>query len=93
MLLLGVINDTGPVEALRDVPVEGVVRLGGQLAVVWLLALAAVTVWISVRKRPRRLRSPGPLIPGIGLQLNSCTSAASKAMLQPIGFSSGNSLG
>jgi hypothetical protein len=67
VMLLGVVRDTGPVRALRDVPVADVARLGAQLGLVWALGAAAVAVRASLRAR--KLRVPGLIPGGIGLQL------------------------
>jgi hypothetical protein len=65
--LLGIIRQQGPVEAVRSVRVDDVWRLGGQLSLWWLVAVAISTAVVSYRSR--RIREPELALGAIGLQL------------------------
>jgi hypothetical protein len=67
ILLLGTVRQQGPIDAVRSVAVMDVVRLGAQLALWWLVSVAASTVVNTYRAR--RLRLPSLAVGVIGAQL------------------------
>jgi hypothetical protein len=94
--LLGIIRQQGPVEAVRSVRVDEVWRLGGQLALWWLVAGVIYTAVTSYRAR--RFREPSLVLGGIGLQLTVALLAlvatvwVVRAVTLPGWFPGGNAL-